>query len=252
MTDMTYVKPSLGVGTIIGDAFGVVFQRFVPIFMAAFLPLALASAITAALFGAAFSAGAEDAVPSVIAIVVNWVLGLLASGLSTAMIVHIVYGIRTGRSVPLGAAFQAALRWIVPISVLSVVAGALIAAGLMMLIVPGLYLWALWAVVVPAIVVEGAGYGGLGRSAELTREYRWPIVGLLVVFGLILIVVGLAMSAVAAIVAASLGGIAALALTTLVNAVPYTLIAAMTALLYARLREIKDGVGVDSIVEVFA
>ena len=54
---------------------------------------------------------------------------------------------------------------------LAIVLGAL-------LVVPALYLMTLWAVAVPAMLVEGTGVGdSLRRSAELTDGRRWRVLG---------------------------------------------------------------------------
>jgi hypothetical protein len=54
--------------------------------------------------------------------------------------------------------------------------------GLALSIVPGFLLYLMWAVYVPALVVEDEGIlGCFGRSAELTRGRRWRIFGLMLV-----------------------------------------------------------------------
>lgn len=54
-----------------------------------------------------------------------------------------------------------------------------IALGFMLLVIPGLILMVAWSVTTPALVVERLGpVEAIGRSRELTRDYRWPIFGL--------------------------------------------------------------------------
>jgi hypothetical protein len=41
-----------------------------------------------------------------------------------------------------------------------------------------------FSVVIPAIIIGGAGWGALGRSIELTQGHRWSIVG-----GILLVII---------------------------------------------------------------
>jgi uncharacterized membrane protein len=103
----------------------------------------------------------------------------------------------------------------------------------------------------PAVVIERLGFRGLGRSEKLTKNYRWPIVGALVltwICALIIIVVALFV----ADFALSSGVLAvSILLYAAFTAVGTGLLSILTALIYARLREIKEGVSVDQIAEVF-
>jgi hypothetical protein len=81
---------------------------------------------------------------------------------------------------------QASTRHFAP--VLAVVAmytfGSLFA--LLLLIVPGVYLWIAWFVAAPAAVVEGKrGRGALGRSRDLVRGSWWRAFGIAITITLI-------------------------------------------------------------------
>ena len=61
---------------------------------------------------------------------------------------------------------------------LGIVQQVVIILGLMAFIAPGLYVLSLWMVAMPAIIVERSTVGGaLDRSAALTRERRWLVLG---------------------------------------------------------------------------
>jgi hypothetical protein len=67
-------------------------------------------------------------------------------------------------------------------------AGIAIGLGLLLLIVPGLYLLTIWLVIIPAIMLEGCGVSeSFGRSQELVRGYGWSVFGVIVVTALIFI-----------------------------------------------------------------
>ena len=75
-------------------------------------------------------------------------------------------------------------------------AGIAIGLGLLLLIVPGLYLLTIWLVIIPAIMLEGCGVSeSFGRSQELVRGYGWSVFGVIVLTVLIFIGVGIVFGA---------------------------------------------------------
>ncbi|MFM7334516.1 MAG: hypothetical protein ACKO1H_08910, partial [Tabrizicola sp.] len=96
----------------------------------------------------------------------------------------------------------------------------------------------------------------LGRSAALTKDYRWPIVGAFILITIISAIIGfVAMFLVGLMMAgAGLGG-GAMVIGIIVLALITTFGAALgaitVALIYARLREIKEGASVQDIAAVF-
>jgi hypothetical protein len=67
-------------------------------------------------------------------------------------------------------------------------AGIAIGLGLLLLIVPGLYLLTIWLLIIPAIMLEGCGVSeSFGRSQELVRGYGWSVFGVIVLTVLIFI-----------------------------------------------------------------
>ena len=55
-------------------------------------------------------------------------------------------------------------------------AGVAIGFGLILLIVPGLFLLTIWLLIVPAIMLEGCGVSAsFARSQELVRGYGWSV-----------------------------------------------------------------------------
>jgi hypothetical protein len=70
-------------------------------------------------------------------------------------------------------------------------AGLGIAIGLVLLIVPGLYLMTRWAMIAPVVVREHTGIGAaFTRSAELVRGSGWRVFGLVLIVGVLSAVVG--------------------------------------------------------------
>lgn len=79
---------------------------------------------------------------------------------------------------------------LVSLLMLGIVQSIAIVAAALFLVVPALYLITIWAVTVPAMLVEGTDVReSFERSAELTRERRWRVLGAWVVCVLIVGVV---------------------------------------------------------------
>ena len=74
-------------------------------------------------------------------------------------------------------------------------AGLGIAAGLILLIVPGLILLTWWSVIVPVIMLERAGVlESFGRSRALVRGHGWQVFGVIIVGVLISLVASIVVS----------------------------------------------------------
>jgi len=81
--------------------------------------------------------------------------------------------VRDGRAdLSIGQTVSAASQVIWPVIGASILAVIAIAVGLVLLIVPGLFLITIWAVIVPAIVIERSGvfasFGGAGDWSAAT------------------------------------------------------------------------------------
>ena len=77
------------------------------------------------------------------------------------------------------------------LAVAGLLAGIAIGIGILLLIVPGLYLGTIWLLIVPAIMLESCGVTeSFGRSHELVRGYGWSVFGVIVLT--ILIFIGIA------------------------------------------------------------
>lgn len=78
------------------------------------------------------------------------------------------------------------------LAVVGLLAAIAITVGLLLLIVPGLLLATWWALVVPAIVLEGRSvFEAFGRSRELVRGNGWNVFGLIVLTFLVLLGAGI-------------------------------------------------------------
>ena len=167
----------------------------------------------------------------------------------------------TGRRAGIGAATADGVRFLLPLFLIGVLSGIGVLLGLLLLVVPGIFVAVRWAVAAPIAVVEREGpTAALGRSAELTEGHRWAIFGLFLLFLVLAYVVEIVISvAFLAIGGANAGylaaqgalGLAYAATSAVVGALTSLLSAVGTTSLYFELRHVKDGVGVSDLAAVF-
>lgn len=226
-----------------------------------------------------------DLIMTIAAATIPFVLGFV---FLQAMMIYVAVSVKVGQGLALGRALAAALRGIIPIigitllfmvavlAVYGAIAGMIILeqnlAWLLIVIIPALIVIALilasmFYVYMPAIVFENAGFSSLGRSLELTRGYRGAIIGLMVLLAIILIIVSMVLGLIVGGISVGLmaSNLDALSQTSgqfslpwwysLINAgvnaisLPISLIP--PAVVYARLREIKEGGETDVLRKVF-
>jgi hypothetical protein len=116
---------------------------------------------------------------------------IVAAFLLQAALIKAVQDVRDGRvDMSIGETVSAATPYIGSVALASILAGIAITVGLILVIVPGLYLITIWAVIVPVIVIEGSGaLASFGRSHRLVRGRGWHVFGTLVLVFVILLVV---------------------------------------------------------------
>jgi uncharacterized membrane protein len=121
------------------------------------------------------------------------IVSLFAAFLLQATLIKAVQDVRDGRAdLSIGETVSAARPYIWPVAAASILAGIAITIGLILIIVPGLWLITIWAVIIPAIVIERSGaLDSFGRSRQLVRGHGWHVFGTLVLVFIILIVVNI-------------------------------------------------------------
>ncbi|MEM9630140.1 MAG: hypothetical protein AAGA50_02355 [Pseudomonadota bacterium] len=258
MSDTTagQIKPPLGVGGLVSDSFSIFFGKFFKVFLIAYGPTLIGLLISGALlgFGTVVGTATPDLDGSInfFAIFLTVLVQLVVYAVTTALLVQLAYDAKLGRDVRLGKYVGPAFAAVVPIILLGLVAGILFMIGFAIFIVPGLWIYAVFCVMVPAVVIERAGFRGLGRSASLTKEYRWPIIGAICLLIIIAIVINVAASFLVGIISSIFGSVALdIILSAAVSTISAGIGSILIALIYARLREIKEGVSVDQIASVF-
>lgn len=203
------------------------FTLLIPAALVLFIPIALIN-------GLLLSTG------GVLVALLSAALSLIATFWYQGMVVEATRDILDGRrDHTIGSLFSSASPFIAPLIGVGILAGIAIGIGLVLLIIPGLYLLTIWAVIVPVIVVERAGvFDSFGRSRRLVRGSGWQVFGVIVVIFLVSFIVR-------AIIGAIVGGIsddsfAGYALVDLiVNVLLVPLSALAATVMYFELRRVK-------------
>jgi len=181
-----------------------------------------------------------------------WILFILVSlmmfsTIGQAVAIHAALQDMRRRPVRLVESLNVALRAFWPLIGIAL-AGFLTVMGLM-LVVPGLILATLWFVVLPACIVEHLGpWASLRRSQELTKGYRWKVLGLT-----LLLTIGtyVGSSVIDTWVTAATGPVAGVVGDLIWTAIWTAFTATTTIVTYQALRVAKEGTDIEQIAVVF-
>lgn len=190
---------------------------------------------------------------SFLIVAVGTLVSAISSYILTAALSYAVVSDQNNDRPTFARALAVGLRYAVPLLLLALVSLIGFYIGLAFLIVPGIIVALMWCVAAPAMVSEQLGvFESLGRSRELTKGWRWQILGLLLVALVLLFAPVLVASMIGGgldnpgtfnlgtIVEALLGAGASMILTTVVAAI------------YIELRTIKEGASAESLASIFA
>ena len=128
--------------------------------------------------------------------ILAWVISLVGTFWVQGALIQGVSDVRDGRAdLSVSETFSRVSPKLGTIIVTGILLGIAIGFGLLLLIVPGLLLMALWIAVIPAIVLEDRGIGeSFGRSSDLVRGRFWNVFLVVVLTILIWIGIGIVLS----------------------------------------------------------
>ncbi|HEX8094857.1 hypothetical protein [Jatrophihabitans sp.] len=134
-------------------------------------------------------------------------LGTIIAAVLTGMIVVVVTEDVVGRTASWDLVWLKVRSRIWRLIVLSLLVSLLAALGLALCLAPGIWLWGIWAVAVPVLIIENRGIGrALRRSQHLVRGTFWRVWGIRALgFGITVILGGAASAVVGAIASAVTG-----------------------------------------------
>jgi ABC-type multidrug transport system fused ATPase/permease subunit len=166
-------------------------------------------------------------------------IGTIATYWFQGMVVEAARDILDGRrDHTVGSLARSAATVIGPLLIAGILAGIAIGLGLLLLIVPGLYLLTIWAVLAPVIVIERRdAMGAFGRSRELVRGNGWQVFGVIVVLFVLQFVVTAVIQALANSIADSVVGFSLADLIVRLLVAPLSALAA--AVIYFELKALR-------------
>ncbi len=180
---------------------------------------------------------------SVALLLIGAVLNVVASILYQGMVVSLVRDVQDGRrDLSVGDLFRQVTPVLWTLVGASILYGIAVAIGLVLLIVPGLFLLTIWALIAPAIVIENRSViESSGRSRELVKGYGWPVLGTVLSALVIAIVVGAILFSIAGAIAD--GPILRIILGLLASSVTAPIGGLVAGVLYYRLLQLKSDPG---------
>jgi hypothetical protein len=185
-------------------------------------------------------------------------IAVLAQVSLTGFLTVVVGQAVLGRKLSPGQAWDHLRPRLVPLFGLTIAYGVIVLAGIILLVIPGIWLFVLFGLATPALVLESVSINAaLRRSRELVRDAWWRTFGILLLAGLLTgIIAGLAETPFALFGAYSPFSLdlpvpttASLALSaigaTIAGTITYPLVAAVYVLTYLDQRMRREGLHVE-------
>lgn len=201
--DAAQLRP-LSVGEMLDVAIKIYRERFAPMAKAVVVVVAPVAVITALVqlslapddpdevFGPVDATGRPTSVDAgeiwsfAAGFLVVALLSYVAAQLATAASFKLVAGAYLDEAPDWRASLSGALQRLGSLVWLTMVFGFLLGLGFVACIVPGVYLYVAWSVAVPVLLLEDLrGRKALKRSRELVKGRWWPILGAIVVSGIL-------------------------------------------------------------------
>lgn len=186
-----------------------------------------------------------------------WVLQLALSVVAQAAMLYGTVEFMAGRKASVGAALVKGIGSAPVVIVISILSGVAVTFGLLTCLVPGFIVLCVLYVAVPVAVMEGAGpLDALQRSAELTSGHRVMIFLSLFIFFAASVTLSCLTQQFSSLGVQVLPSTASFVVLFIINQLlivgQTVLFATLNAVIYARIRGVRDGVDADTLAQVFA
>jgi hypothetical protein len=177
------------------------------------------------------------------------ILTLLLFAVCQPAIIYGAFQTMRGRDFHIGESLRKALERLMPLVGVSILMLVSIMIGSLLLLVPGLVLWTMFLVAVPACVVEHLGpVQSLRRSAALTKGNRWRLFGMFMLLAVLVTAIRFALSATlnaaGGRLVAGIGDVAFDAVATSLELIVF-------AVAYHDLRVAREGIDIERIAALF-
>ena len=169
----------MAIGEVLSEAWNL-YKRFLWQFfltaLVVFAVLDLLSALAAAAAGDSVGAG-------ILWALIAFTIGIVGYFWVQGALVELVRDVRDGRADrSIGETYATVQPRLPALIAAGILAAIGIGIGLILFIVPGLFLLTIWSMLVPVIVIEGRAAGeSFSRSREIVRGHGWPVFGLILI-----------------------------------------------------------------------
>jgi hypothetical protein len=267
-------REPLGVGTLIGSSFRIMLRHLLPVLLIGFVTSLLRAFLAWSMVGIDAALNLESNDASNLAGLRDFVtacVDVLEFATTAACLAQLTYDARLNRPVSIARYLLPALRATPAICLqnsLLLILFILIALPpifsavffdtfvisiITLGVLPFIALWgcSVFLVLAPAVVIERAGFGGLKRCWSLTKTYRWQIAGAVLPVWLYSLAIALAGAFPVEFLARQGHYAWALQVFAATSALASGPLAILASLVHARLREIKEGISVDQVADIF-
>lgn len=225
------MNTQLEVGTTLREVFDIYREQaevLLPVAFWLFLIVAVANGLTADNFSL-FWVGA----------LVSFVVGTLYQG----MVVGLVRDVQDGhRDSSVSELMRSVLPVFGPLLGAGILFGIGVGFGLVLLIVPGLYLLTIWSVIAPVIMIERRPvFDAFGRSRQLVKGQGWQVFKV-VITAFLLTALGVIFFQELAVTIAN-GPLVRIVFSALASTLTAPITALVAAVVYFRLVELRGGLG---------
>jgi len=191
-----------------------------------------------------------------------WLLYVISAFVLQAAVVHGIVADLNGQRASFADCLSTGLSHFVPLVLIALLYFLLVFVGLLFFVVPGIILAVMLSIAVPVRVLEHTRIlGSFDRSADLTKGHRWAIFGLFVAYFIVQLSISAIVFAIIGqgfrpipeidLAAAGVNTWPVILASALAESISAILSAAGTASIYYELRQIKEGVGPESLASVF-
>jgi hypothetical protein len=249
---------AVSIGNILSRAFGVLGDNPVATFGIAFLIGALPQQVAGYFYRPLLlNSDPNNPLPTIALSLGSMVIFMLFYALVQGALVRATIAYANGTRASIGECLGIGLTMAVPLIGLSILLILGMMVGLLLLIVPGVILYTMWSVAVPALVAEESGvFAAFGRSRFLTKGARWKVFGLnllmLVLAWLLSALLGLAMIMSGSAQSLAEMSVGYLLISTISSTLVVALFSTVQASLYISLLRWKEGPQAEALAEVFA
>lgn len=239
------------IGRVISRTFGVI-QRNSAVFAGLAL---LLSGLPTALLGVAQTGVLPVLAPLKAGLSWSWLLNMLIGAWLQAAVIRGAITDLNGDRPTFGACLGTATGDILPLLGISITTTIAIGMGAIFFIVPGVILALILSMSAPVRVIERTGvFAALARSGDLTRNHRGSIFGLLLLYGLGVVVagaVGRVLVGLLFLTGTTSAIISEIVISPLTGAFTSLVSATGTASIYFELRTFKEGIGIEALAAAF-